>query len=137
MKLPLFALALGLMLTAGKCSDRSGAMDVIGTKWMLKDIAGQAVQMPAGMDMPWLQMAADKSLSGFGGCNNIMGKVELDGSSIGFPGVASTKKFCEATQKTEDAFMGALREARTFKIQDGLLKLMNGDKELASFTKGS
>ena len=137
LNVPLFALALGLMLSAGKCADKGAPANILDTKWMLQSIAGQAIQMPAGTEMPWLKVGADKSLSGFGGCNNLMGQVALDGANIGFPGVASTKKYCEATQKTEDAFMGVLRETKNFKLQDGLLKLMNGDKELASFTKGN
>jgi len=138
MKLPLLALALGLVLSANKCAD-NGAMnpaDVLDKKWMLQGLAGQAIQLPEGAQNPWIQLAADKSLSGFGGCNNLMGQYNLDGATIGFPGVASTKKFCESTQKLEDGFMGALREANSFKLDKGLLKLMQGDTELASFTGG-
>lgn len=137
LKHPLLALALGLVLSANKCADKGMPANIFDTKWMLQSLAGQAIQMPAGMESPWLQVAADKSLSGFGGCNNLMGQATVDGSTIGFPGVGSTKKFCESTQKIEDSFLGALREAKSFKLEDGLMKLMNGDKELAAFTKGN
>ncbi|MBL8003136.1 MAG: META domain-containing protein [Flavobacteriales bacterium] len=137
LKLPFLALALGLVLSANKCADKGMPANIFDTKWMLQSLAGQAIQMPAGAEMPWLKLAADKSLSGFGGCNNLMGQFSLDGSSIGFPGVGSTKKFCEGTQKVEDSFLGALREAKSFKVEDGLMKLMNGDKELAAFSKGN
>ncbi|MBK8613664.1 MAG: META domain-containing protein [Flavobacteriales bacterium] len=138
-KLPLVALALGLVLSASKCADKSGAMsmtDVLDKKWMLQSVAGQALQLPEGAQNPWIQLAADKSLSGFGGCNNLMGQFNLDGSTIGFPGVGSTKKYCESTQKIEDGFMGALREANSFSLDKGLLKLMKDGTELASFTGG-
>lgn len=137
-KLPLLSLALGLILSANKCAD-NGAMNpanVLDQKWMLRSLAGQAIQLPEGAQTPWLQLAADKSLSGFGGCNNLMGKYTLDGATIGFPGVASTKKFCESTQQLEDGYLGALRDANSFKLDKGLLKLMQGDTELASFTGG-
>jgi heat shock protein HslJ len=136
LKLPLLALALGLVLSANKCADKSGPVNILDTKWVLQNLGGQAVQMPAGMDNPWLKLAADKSLTGFGGCNNLMGQYSLDGATIAFPGVGSTKKFCESTQKIEDSFLGVLREANSFKVDGGLLKLMNGDKELAALKKG-
>lgn len=136
LKLPLLALALGLVLSANKCADKGMPANILDTKWLLQSVGGQAVQMPAGMDMPWLKLGADKSLSGFGGCNNLMGQFNLDGATIGFPGVGSTKKFCESSQKIEDSFLGALREANSFKVDNGLLKLLNGDKELATFKKG-
>ena len=110
--------------------------DLFDKKWMLQSLAGQAIRLPAGAETPWLQMGQDKSLSGFGGCNNLMGQYNLDGATIGFPGVASTKKYCESTQKVEDGFLGALREANSFKLDKGLLKLMQGETELASFAGG-
>jgi heat shock protein HslJ len=138
LKFPLLALVLGLLFSATKCAD-NGAMnpaDVLDKKWMLQSLAGQAIQLPEGAQSPWLQLAADESLSGFGGCNNLMGKYSLEGATISFPGVGSTKKFCESTRKIEDGFMGALRDANSFKLDKGLLKLMQGDTELASFTGG-
>lgn len=139
MKFSFVAVVLGLVLSASKCADKSGGMgmtDVLDKKWMLRSLAEQALQLPEGAQNPWMQLAADKSLSGFGGCNNLMGQFNLDGSTIGFPGVGSTKKYCDGTQKTENAFMGALREANSFKLDKGLLKLMKDGTELASFTDG-
>lgn len=136
-RLPLVALGLGLVLSASKCSESglSNPAEVLDTKWMLKTLGGEAVTMPEGMSAPWLQLAADNAVSGFAGCNNLTGQYKLEGNTIGFPGLATTKKFCEPTQKVEDAFLGALREANSVKLDKGMLKLLQGDKELAAFSK--
>lgn len=126
------ALTLFVTLSANKCTNDAGGMtSLLDKKWVFQSLAGQALKMPDGVEQPWLQLAGDQ-LSGFGGCNRLMGGFKMDGSSLSFPGVGSTKMFCEGVQPTESAIKQVLGQVDSFKMDDGLLKLMGAGKELAA-----
>ncbi|MBK6831652.1 MAG: META domain-containing protein, partial [Flavobacteriales bacterium] len=44
----------------------------------------------------------------------------------------STKKYCQDVQPTENAIKQALGQVDAYKMEDGLLKLMGGGKEMAA-----
>ncbi len=126
------ALTLFVTLSASKCNNDAGGMtSLLDKKWVFQSLAGQALTVPDGVEQPWLQLAGDQ-LSGFGGCNRLMGGVKMDGNSLSFPGVGSTKMFCEGVQPTESAIKQLLGQVDSFKMDDGLLKLMGAGKELAA-----
>ncbi len=126
------------MEAAGGGDAKKGAemvSSIMDNKWVLGSIEGNAIKMPDGMEAPWLKLTKDGSkLEGFGGCNNIFGGFELAGDGIRFPNLASTKKYCEAVQPTENAFLSALRSTDHFKIDGSTLKLLAGTRELAALT---
>ena len=99
--------------------------------WTLSTLNGKPIEMPDGAKTPWLKVAGDQ-LSGFGGCNNLMGSFTLEGDRIGFPGLGSTKMFCENTSAIERSFMDALRSTDGYKLDGNLLKLMKGSAEVAT-----
>lgn len=127
------------MLSANKCNEGkngNGAMGrdaLMNSTWVLQTLAGKPVAMPEGVDAPWFRLSGDGDrLEGFGGCNNMFGGFQMDGSKLSFPGLGGTKKYCEATQQTENAFMSALRETDAFKLDKGVLSLLQGTRELAT-----
>lgn len=125
-------LVLLMTLSANTCSnkDSNSSTAMVGSKWVLERLGGQVVTMPDGIEQPWLKVDGGQ-LQGFGGCNSLFGQVELSGSSLKFPGVASTKKYCESVQDTETAFTRMLGEVDSYKLDKGRLKLMGAGKELA------
>ena len=107
---------------------------IMGTKWVLQTLKGNAVSMPDGVAAPWLKLAeGGTSIEGSGGCNALIGSFDLQGDKISFPGLGATKKYCEALMPTESAFIGALKKVDQFKMDGPLLKLMSDGAELASF----
>lgn len=132
--LPLMALCF--VLSAHTCSKSGASMaQLLDTKWALQSLNGKAIEVPGGVETPWLQLAGsgeERSLTGFGGCNKLMGGFKLDGDRIGFPGVGSTKMYCERTAGLEQEFMTALRSADSYKLDGNALKLMQGATEVAS-----
>ncbi len=137
----LVACAIFFTMSAEKCSNTgTTAMDqkasIIGARWNLETIAGKAFQLPEGIEDPYISIGPDSQLNGFGGCNKIMGAVKLDGSSLSFPGLASTKMMCPAASTTESGFMSALRSTNTFKLEGDKLTLLDKGKELATLVKG-
>lgn len=120
------------LLSANKCNETAGGMTSLkDKKWMIESLAGSALKMPEGVEQPWLMLAGDQ-LQGFGGCNQLMGQYTLEGTALSFPGVGSTKKFCEGIQPTENAITSMLGKVDSFKMDNGLLKLLGAGKELAS-----
>jgi heat shock protein HslJ len=132
MKKILIALTVLLTLSANKCKNEAGGMtSLIDKKWVFQSVAGEALKLPAGVEMPWVKLEGE-NLQGFGGCNQLMGQYKLEGTALSFPGLGSTKKYCENIQPTENAIKQALGQVDSFKMDGGLLKLMGAGKELAA-----
>lgn len=130
-------------LTAEKCnSDQAGTggaaqlATVQDAKWVLQSLNGIALKMPEGTTAPWLMLGKEgNQIQGNTGCNALLGTYELAGEKIKFPGMGSTKKYCEETMPTENAFLDAMKRVDSFSMDGGLLKLLGGGAELASFKK--
>ncbi|MCU0318685.1 MAG: META domain-containing protein [Flavobacteriales bacterium] len=127
------ALAATLLITlsANTCKQGGDMTNLADKKWVFQSLAGKALDLPAGTEAPWLQLAGDQ-LQGFGGCNSLMGAVKQEGTALNFSKVGSTKKYCEGVQPTENAIMGMLGRVESFKLEKGLLKLIGGGQELAA-----
>jgi len=133
--------ALFISLSAHTCNEKTAgaigdismtkATSLLESKWVLQTVEGNAIKMPEGTEKPWVKMTKEGSkVEGFGGCNNLFGGFELNGDAIKFPNLASTKKYCEEVQPTENAFMGALRSTDHFKLDGSTLRLFQGTREL-------
>jgi heat shock protein HslJ len=131
MKKLALALSLLMILSANTCKKAGGMTSLLDKKWVFQSIAGEALKMPEGTEMPWLQLAGDQ-LQGFGGCNQLMGGYKMEGTALSFSDVGSTKKYCEGVQPTENAITGLLRQVDGYKMEGGLLKLLGAGKELAA-----
>lgn len=128
-----FALALSLLLilSANTCNKGGGMTSLLDKKWVFQSIAGEALKLPEGTEMPWLQLTGDL-LQGFGGCNRLMGGYTMEGTALSLSNIGSTKKYCEGIQPTENAIIGLLRQVDGYKMEGGLLKLLGAGKELAA-----
>ncbi len=132
MKKLALALSLFTLLSAHSCNENAGGMtSLLDKKWVFQSLNGEKLAMPDGVETPWVQLASDQ-LTGFGGCNRLMGSYKLGDGSISFPGLGGTKMYCEATQATERKVQEALRGADSYKMEGGLLKLLRGGAEVAS-----
>lgn len=132
MKKLALALSLLMILSANTCKNKAGEMtSLLDKKWVFQSIAGEALKLPEGTELPWLQLAGDQ-LQGFGGCNRLMGGYKMEGTALGFSDIGSTKKYCEGIQPTENAITGLLRQVDGYKMEGGLLKLLGAGKELAA-----
>ncbi len=134
--LPILAFGAFIVLSAGTCSnkvsDNGHAMHGLTEgKWVLEMVHGQAVKVPEGTEMPYLAVdSTGENISGFAGCNRLGGVVKVSGDSISFPGLFSTRMYCEETQKLENSFLDVLNNAKTFTLKGDVLTLLSG-KELA------
>lgn len=132
MKQLMMLLAIGMILSANKCKEGGdGKASLLDRKWVFQSVGGSALKMPDGAEQPWVQLTAD-GLQGFGGCNRLMGTYELAGERLSFPGVGSTKMYCENTQRIEDEIKSTLGRVDNFKLEGRDLKLQQGSTHLAT-----
>jgi putative lipoprotein len=72
-----------------------------------------------------LEIAADGTITGTGGCNRMMGKATISGETIAFGPLASTNMACTpAAMNQEQKFFAALGDARTWRIDPVRQKLV-------------
>lgn len=126
---PMAALALGMVFSANTCSESgtNGNLAMVPGKWELRTLGGQQVTLPAGVETPYLSIdSTGKNVTGFAGCNRMFGTMTISADSIAFPGLASTRMYCEATQQVENAFLDALNATHTYTLDGNMLTLKGG-----------
>lgn len=72
---------------------------------------------------------ADGKLNGNNSCNNYGGDYKKDKNKLSFGMMMSTRKFCRENAKIETAFMRNLTEADSYKIEDDVLILLQGNTQ--------
>lgn len=95
-------------------SDVHTNADALPGTWLAEDIGGGGV-----MDylQTTLEIRADGSFSGNGGCNNYRGNAQINGSAIRFGPAAATFKACTpAAMDQEQKFHAALGEVRSWEV---------------------
>jgi putative lipoprotein len=96
-----------------------------GTSWVLQGISGAQL----GTGVPTIDFGTDGTVSGSAGCNTFNGTYTVDGSSISFGPLASTKMACPvADMAVETAFLAGLAGAKTWSIQALFLTLEGAAK---------
>ncbi len=118
-----WAMLLSVAVGSGCATSRHMAASPQG-HWLAEDIGGGGVIDDL---QTTLDIAGDGRVSGSGGCNRYGGKAEIDGSSIVIGPVAATKMACiPAPMDQETKFFDALDKARSWRIEDGKLLLLDG-----------
>lgn len=131
----LFVMLAVSCTTHEKRSTRPAATGIEGPEWQLLEVGGSPVSPLAGEHRPFIRFdGTKKQASGFAGCNNFFGSYELDGSSLKFGPLGSTRMLCEGVSgNVEIRFMQALEQTRTWELRDGTLFLHRDSKVLARF----
>lgn len=101
---------------------------LIETNWQLTKVGGISYDPAPGVRKIFIKMGKENRLSGFLGCNNLIGSYKRGPDDrISFMG-ASTKMFCKGdAMRYEDALNKALSDARRYKIDGNRLMLMQDD----------
>jgi heat shock protein HslJ len=95
-------------------------MPFTGTKWLLV-----TERKPAG-EPPYLEFG-DGALTGYSGCNRIMGRYMLDSVGAGaivFSTLSTTKRLCaDPTMAVEERMIAVLRSSTSLKITGDRLRI--------------
>ncbi|MDP9197965.1 MAG: META domain-containing protein [Pseudomonadota bacterium] len=100
---------------------RQPAVSLWGTAWRLDSLGGIVVpdNSQATLEFPTTGRAI-----GNGSCNRFNGVVAVEGSTIQFGGLASTRKACaEDVMRQEDSYLAALRDAESFGAEGEALRI--------------
>ena len=102
---------------------------------MLESINGNAYARATGQELhPTIEIyLSEERFSGNTGCNNMNGKVKVEGSTILFSDIVTTKMFCPDVDEVD--FLSALGKANNYRIEKMKLYLYDNDHELLVFQK--
>jgi heat shock protein HslJ len=106
-----------------------------GIEWQLVEAAGAPVSLLAGEKQPYIRLDPEqKRATGFSGCNNFFSGYEINGSSLRFGLIGATRMACPAPETgVETEFFNVLKRARGWKINNGVLLLVDDGDILARF----
>lgn len=94
---------------------------LLAATWIAEEINGAP---SAEKVVSWMKLTAEGRAQGQGGCNSFSGSYKLDGGTLSFGPVASTRRACPETQMSqEDRFFATLGAVKSGRIEDGKLVL--------------
>lgn len=133
----LFLTFLVFSAVSEACARMPAAAAFEGAEWKLVEVSGAPVSPLAGEKQPHIMFDPEqKKATGFAGCNNFFGGYEIDGASLKFGPVGSTRMACPDLQLSlETEFLKALEKTDGWKIEGSVLFLLSGSKVLARLTK--
>jgi putative lipoprotein len=112
----------------------AAAQDLTGRAWLAENISGAGV-----VDTVQTTIAINPAgeVSGSGGCNTLRGTAQVNGSSLTFGTIGTTRKMCPpAIMDQEMKFLRALDLTREFRIDGPYLLFVDGSgAELVRFTR--
>jgi putative lipoprotein len=116
-----------LLMRVAEKSPPAGSTEagsIVATSWRLSSLGGKDANAAV---VSTLTFNDDGNVSGNGGCNSFGGKAALDGAKIEFGDLFSTMMACEeAKMKQEAAFLAALAKTASYKVEGGILTLLDG-----------
>jgi heat shock protein HslJ len=92
-----------------------------GTSWQLQQLGAQGAIVGS---QPTLVFAPSGKVSGTGSCNQFNGTVTIDGKSITFGPLATTRMACADALNTQEAtYLKALQQAQWFTVAGNTLTI--------------
>jgi heat shock protein HslJ len=114
--------------------DAEQPVELIGMEWRLDGLAsGDAVHSTIAGTEATLTLSEDGAASGNASCNSFSGGYELDGTSLSFGALATTRMACSdppGVMEQEAEFLGALEATRSFGIEGASLFLLDANGSL-------
>lgn len=125
-----------LMPVALTLSSFSGSLKIeqalANTAWRLDSIseAGATVPVVEGAAIT-LKFGADSRAGGSGGCNSYGGQYRVEGESLSFSRIASTRRACadQGAMEQEGRYFRALESAGRFRLSGDRLTIFYNDGE--------
>jgi len=103
-------------------------------EWVVIQLGEHTVEMSEERT-PTLTMSEGKA-SGHGSCNRYHGSYSLAGDKISFSSPLRTKMYCPDTQQTEEQYLEALSNVKSWKYTDEKLYFMGENNEILVVFKG-
>ena len=122
-------------LLIGCTSSQEKSNELINDSWTLEIINGVSYNPDSGNGVrPVVEISLkEEKLTGNTSCNNMSGKVIVEGGKITFSDIVTTKMFC--MESIEQEFLIALGKVNRYKIERMRLLLFEDDTELMILKK--
>ena len=107
--------------SAGIAQGTATPARLTGGDWVVQSIGGLSVD---GDRRARIAIAAGGRVTGSGGCNRLMGRTDINGESITFGAIATTRMACApAVMQQDRKLLDALAATRSYRIADAMLTL--------------
>ena len=97
--------------------------EILDKEWVVVKIEKEKITTDVGKT-PWIKLSEGR-VSGFSGCNRLMGSYLLEDKTLTFSQLGGTKMFCFDAQELEDKFMKTLSKTHFWKYKRGKLCLFD------------
>lgn len=128
-----FIVALSALVFASCASSKNGTGSeamLYEKEWKLTELNGTPVNTPR---VPTIQFTKEgQRVSGFAGCNRMMGTFTITGEALKFSPLAATKMAC-MDENVETQYLQALTKVSAYSVKDGELSLTDGTAAVAKF----
>ncbi|MDM9380884.1 META domain-containing protein [Chlorogloeopsis sp. ULAP01] len=116
-----------------EAGNNNNAASLFGKRWILTEIGEQRLsdnKLYIEFDNKQSRVVGDT------GCNRFFGGFEINGTSLKFSPLASTKRACLTTEanRLETNFLRSLQETTRFDVQEKILRLYAGERQVLVFT---
>ncbi len=111
----------------------SSPTDLYEKEWKLLELNGKTITLDTTFPKkPYILFDKEGSVSGTLGCNGFGGKVAFEaGNEIKMSQIVSTEMACP-NLKVEQDFLDVLNNAKAFTVENNILSLSNGKKEITA-----
>ncbi|WP_440874533.1 META domain-containing protein [Thalassotalea sp. PLHSN55] len=104
---------------------------LFGKTWQLVAMNNETVSYQKQWPKPSINFDEQKNtVSGNSGCNRFFGGYIIDGQTLEFAPLASTKMLCQGHANLEMDFLKALSQVNTYKISSGQLLLLGENQQV-------
>lgn len=113
------------------CNGNKLRNSIFGVYWTAVEIFGKTVPAADDAKAPFfvLDPKGDK-VKGYAGCNRFSGTFLFKGEVFIFNKLAATRMACPHNLSVEDRFFEALDKTESYRIEDGMLLLMDKNEEI-------
>jgi heat shock protein HslJ len=121
---------------ATKAPETRNTAELLNTYWKLTQVGDQVITTPEGArEIHLVLHSENQRVSGFSGCNNMMGGYVLEGDALRFAQMGGTMMACVDTgMELEKKFLSVFPQVAHWEIRGETLTLSDADrKRLAIF----
>jgi heat shock protein HslJ len=132
---PLLICAAALLGGCSTTETPSNNAKLENTYWKLMTLGGENLKSPKGArEIQFMLTAETHRVTGFSGCNNMMGAYTVDQNKIVFSNMGGTRMFCENTMDIEKRVHEMFSNATAWRISGKSLELIDSyGRPIATF----
>jgi heat shock protein HslJ len=125
----------GCHTAANKDVAHAAAATLLDTRWRLTQVGEVVVPNPAGTREVYVSLQSQNpNVTGFSGCNRLIGHYLLDGPHLKFDQLGGTKMFCDVRMELEQRFVAMFEYVASWEITGRTLRLLDSTgKTIAGF----